>query len=233
MTQIYGALVALRKGDSSAKLPLHGSPGFGRVAEVFNDLVEQNVAMAEELQRLAQMVGKEGKLRRRASLQGARGFWAQKVESINSLIDDLVHTRAMAGEQMARATAEVARLAAEETTRRSNFLARASHELGASLDLEQGMRRLLDLVVPQMADTAALVVGAEPETPLIFSKKERIESVPVYGELPQELREALQRVYARGCRSRARPYAIRCASASARSGRSRSEALASSRRATW
>jgi signal transduction histidine kinase len=107
-------------------------------------------------------------------------------------------TRAMAGEQVARATAEAARLAAEETTRRSNFLARASHELGASLDLEQGMRRLLDLVVPQMADTAALVVGAEAETPLIFSKKERIECVPAYGELPQELREALQRVVREG-----------------------------------
>ena len=49
MTHIYGALVALRKGDASAKLPLHGGPGFSKVAEVFNDLVEQNVAMAEEL----------------------------------------------------------------------------------------------------------------------------------------------------------------------------------------
>ncbi|HZO00821.1 MAG TPA: HAMP domain-containing protein [Burkholderiales bacterium] len=91
MTQIYAALVALRKGDPTAKLPLQGSPGFGKVSEVFNDLVEQNVAMAEELARLSQMVGKEGKLKRRASLQNARGFWAQKVDSINSLIDDLVH----------------------------------------------------------------------------------------------------------------------------------------------
>ena len=57
MTQIYGALVALRKGDASAKLPLNGSGGFGKVAEVFNDLVEQNVAMAEELAKLSQMVG--------------------------------------------------------------------------------------------------------------------------------------------------------------------------------
>ena len=47
--------------------------------------------MAEELAKLSQMVGKEGKLKRRAALQNARGFWAQKVESINSLIDDLVH----------------------------------------------------------------------------------------------------------------------------------------------
>src|SRR5262245_42725404 len=91
MTQIYGALVALRTGDAKAKLPLHGSPGSGRGAQVFNDLVEQNVAMAEELAKLAQMVGKGGKLKRRAALQNARGFWAQKVDSINSLIDDLVH----------------------------------------------------------------------------------------------------------------------------------------------
>jgi HAMP domain-containing protein/signal transduction histidine kinase/CheY-like chemotaxis protein len=91
LTHIYGALVALRKGDPSAKLPHQGSAAFARVAEVFNDLVEQNVAMAEELAKLSQMVGKEGKLKRRASLQHARGFWAQKVDSINSLIDDLVH----------------------------------------------------------------------------------------------------------------------------------------------
>src|SRR5688572_33055722 len=91
MNQIYSALVFLRKGDPTAKLPLHGTPSFARVAEVFNDLVEQNVAMAEELGKLSQMVGKEGKLKRRASLQNARGFWAQKVDSINSLIDDLVH----------------------------------------------------------------------------------------------------------------------------------------------
>ena len=91
LTLIYGALVALRKGDASAKLAYQGSSGFSRVAEVFNDLVEQNVAMAEELQKLSQMVGKEGKLKRRASLQNARGFWARKVDSINSLIDDLVH----------------------------------------------------------------------------------------------------------------------------------------------
>src|SRR5687768_5967709 len=91
MTQIYVALVALRKGDASAKLAYQGSGGFSRVAEVFNDLVEQNVAMAEELAKLSQMVGKEGKLKRRASLQNARGFWARKVDSINSLIDDLVH----------------------------------------------------------------------------------------------------------------------------------------------
>jgi len=107
-------------------------------------------------------------------------------------------TRAMAGEQVARARAEAARAAAEETTRRSNFLARASHELGSSLDLEQGMRRLLDLVVPEMADGAALVVDAEADRPLIFHKKDSIEAVSDYGALPEPLRTALQRVVREG-----------------------------------
>jgi signal transduction histidine kinase len=107
-------------------------------------------------------------------------------------------TRAMAGEQVARARAEAARAAAEETTRRSNFLARASHELGSSLDLEQGMRRLLDLVVPEMADGAALVVDAETDRPLLFHKKDAIEAVSDYGALPEPLRAALQRVVREG-----------------------------------
>ncbi|TMH70988.1 MAG: response regulator, partial [Betaproteobacteria bacterium] len=39
---------------------------------------------------------------------------------------------------------------------------RTRQELGASLDLEQGMRRLLDLVVPHVCDVAALTVEKEP-----------------------------------------------------------------------
>jgi signal transduction histidine kinase len=108
-------------------------------------------------------------------------------------------TKAMAGEQVARARAEAARIAAEETTRRSNFLAKASHELGASLDLEHGMRRLLELVVPQMGDRAALVVDAEAEKPLVFLRSEnRTDAATDYAALPENLRTALQRVVREG-----------------------------------
>src|SRR5258706_350026 len=88
---VHGALLSLRRGDATAKLAYQGSASFSKVAEVFNDLVEQNVTMAEELARLSQMVGKEGKLKKRASLPTARGFWAQTVEHVNGLIDDLVY----------------------------------------------------------------------------------------------------------------------------------------------
>src|SRR5688572_23987195 len=94
---VHGALLSLRRGDAEAKLSFQGSTAFIKVAEVFNDLVEQNATMAQELSRLAQMVGKEGKLKKRAQLPGARGFWAESVERINSLIDDLVHPTSEVG----------------------------------------------------------------------------------------------------------------------------------------
>jgi signal transduction histidine kinase len=114
-----------------------------------------------------------------------------------------VRIRAMANEQVARARAEAARVAAEDATRRSNFLARASHELGASLQLEHGMRRLLELVVPQMADAGALVVDGDTDSPLVFLRSETrgrltTRQVPSYGELPESLRAALQRVVREG-----------------------------------
>jgi HAMP domain-containing protein/signal transduction histidine kinase/CheY-like chemotaxis protein len=91
MQQLLGALVQLRKGDAQVRLPMHWSGVAGRVADAFNDVVEQNASMAEELARLRQVVGKEGKLKQRASLREARGFWGESIECINSLIDDLVH----------------------------------------------------------------------------------------------------------------------------------------------
>ncbi|MBX3621045.1 MAG: HAMP domain-containing protein [Rhizobacter sp.] len=91
MATLLTALTQLRRGDATVRLPLHWEGLAGKVADVFNDLVEQNAAMAAELGRLRQVVGKEGKLKQRASLPDARGFWGESVNCINALIDDLVH----------------------------------------------------------------------------------------------------------------------------------------------
>src|SRR4051812_8750896 len=66
-----------------------------------------------------------------------------KVKVFVELFQMQQRTRLMAEERVALAHAEAARKSAEEATRRSSFLARASRELGASLDLEQGMMVLL------------------------------------------------------------------------------------------
>ena len=91
MSALLAALTPLRKGDPTVRLPLDWSGVSGRVAEAFNAVIEQNADMAGELARLRQVVGKEGKLKQRASLREARGFWGESIECINSLIDDLVH----------------------------------------------------------------------------------------------------------------------------------------------
>ncbi|MEP7261683.1 MAG: HAMP domain-containing protein, partial [Usitatibacter sp.] len=88
---LLAALAALRQGDSSVRLPAEWDGMPGRLAETFNDVVELNERMAEELSRLRQKVGKEGKLKQRADMSDVRGFWRDQVHSVNALIDDLVH----------------------------------------------------------------------------------------------------------------------------------------------
>ncbi len=91
MNALLGALNALRHGRSGVRLPQDWTGVAGKVADAFNDVVEQNERMAEELARLSRVVGKEGKLSQRLSLGDVGGFWRESVGSVNDLIDDLVH----------------------------------------------------------------------------------------------------------------------------------------------
>ncbi|WP_244534567.1 HAMP domain-containing protein [Hyphomicrobium sp. CS1GBMeth3] len=88
---ILEALIAIKKGDASARLPLDWPGIAGRIAETFNDIVELNGHLERELERLSRVAGKQGRLRERARLGAASGFWRTSIESVNSMIDDLVH----------------------------------------------------------------------------------------------------------------------------------------------
>ncbi len=88
---VLAALAALKRGDASNHLPVDWTGLAGKVAETFNEVLDLNARMAEELSRLSRVVGKEGNIRQRASLGDVTGFWRNSIESINSLIDDLVH----------------------------------------------------------------------------------------------------------------------------------------------
>jgi len=88
---VLGALTDLKKGNPAAQLPQDWTGVFGKVADAFNDVVAENLRMSHELARLSKVVGKEGKLKERASVPNASGFWRDSADSINSLIGDLVH----------------------------------------------------------------------------------------------------------------------------------------------
>ncbi len=64
MAVLLDAMTRLRKGDA-VRLPAQWVGLPGKVADIFNELVEQNATPASELVRLRQVVGKEGKLKQR------------------------------------------------------------------------------------------------------------------------------------------------------------------------
>jgi HAMP domain-containing protein/signal transduction histidine kinase/DNA-binding response OmpR family regulator len=91
MTVLLSALAALKKGKTGVRLPAEWTGVAGKVADAFNEVVELNERMADELGRLSRVVGKEGRLGQRLSLGDVEGMWRESVESVNELIDDLVH----------------------------------------------------------------------------------------------------------------------------------------------
>jgi HAMP domain-containing protein len=84
------ALRSLRKGDFSARLPLDLSGMDGEIAEAFNDVVDLNAGLVRELDRVAKAVGKEGRIGERGVLPAATGCWSECIESVNTMVGDLV-----------------------------------------------------------------------------------------------------------------------------------------------
>src|SRR5271168_3494520 len=118
---LLAAMLAFRDGDFSWRLPSDWADAEGRIAEAFNQTIAQEDRIAREVERLSLTVGRDGRLKQRMSLPGAIGQWATKVDSINTLIDDLV-----------RPTAEIAR----------TIGAVAKGDLGQSMELEADGRAL-------------------------------------------------------------------------------------------
>jgi CheY-like chemotaxis protein/HAMP domain-containing protein len=90
-------LKAYRKGDFSVRLPEELTGVEGEIAEAFNETVAFNQRLVDELRRISKVVGTEGKFKERVSIGPATGGWAQSVDVVNLLIDDLVRPIAEVG----------------------------------------------------------------------------------------------------------------------------------------
>ena len=84
LTALLTALTALKKGDFSVRLPLDWTGVAGKVADTFNEVIELNERMANELERISRVVGKEGKINQRASL-GRRERVVGRVARLRSM----------------------------------------------------------------------------------------------------------------------------------------------------
>src|SRR5713226_8284119 len=96
---LLSALRAFKKGDFSVRLPMDLIGIDGEIAQVFNEVVEVNEKVTNEFARIRDEVGREGQINQRVRLPAATGSWSDCVDSVNTLIGDLI-----------RPTSEVARV---------------------------------------------------------------------------------------------------------------------------
>src|SRR5437868_7108932 len=111
--QLLQALQAMRSGDFSVRMTGDHLGIEGKIADTFNEIVAANQRMAQQLERVGQVVGREGKTRQRVKFDLTSGSWADMESSVNTLIDDLLWpTR-----EVTRAVAAVAQGDLLETVR--------------------------------------------------------------------------------------------------------------------
>jgi len=90
LQELLDALRAARDGEVGMRLSAQKSGVMGDVAKAFNGLAERREGLTDELGRVSKVIGREGRMTERAKLKNAKGSWADCVDSVNSMIDDLV-----------------------------------------------------------------------------------------------------------------------------------------------
>ena len=90
LQELLQALQAMRAGDFSVRMPGDQLGLIGKIADTFNDIVSANERMAQQLEHVGQVVGRDGKTRQRVKFALSNGSWGDMEVSVNTLIDDLV-----------------------------------------------------------------------------------------------------------------------------------------------
>ena len=84
------ALQAVRGGDFSIRLSRDHIGSAAKIADAFNEIVAANERMARQLEEVGQVVGREGKTRKRVRFGLSQGSWGDMELSVNTMIDDLL-----------------------------------------------------------------------------------------------------------------------------------------------
>jgi HAMP domain-containing protein/CheY-like chemotaxis protein/signal transduction histidine kinase len=90
LAELLHALQAMRVGDFSVRMAGDRVGIMGKIADTFNDIVGTNQRMARQLERVGQVVGRDGRTRQRVRFGLSDGAWGEMEASVNSLIDDLL-----------------------------------------------------------------------------------------------------------------------------------------------
>ncbi|MGH9759519.1 MAG: hypothetical protein ACREAC_01620, partial [Blastocatellia bacterium] len=85
--QLLQALLALKDGDFSARLPEPRSGPEREIAKAFNSVAALNRKLASELELASKAPARNGKVQRRPVPAGAKGSWAKAFNSVNGIIE--------------------------------------------------------------------------------------------------------------------------------------------------
>src|ERR1044072_2742557 len=90
LNNLLYALQAMKVGDFSVRMAGDQLGIEGKIADAFNEIVAANERMAKQLEKVGQVVGREGNTRQRLRLGLSGGAWGAMESSVNTLIDDLL-----------------------------------------------------------------------------------------------------------------------------------------------
>jgi hypothetical protein len=90
LRELLAALHAMKAGDFSVRLSGSHTGVAGKICDTFNTIVSANERIAQQLEHVGDVVGRQGKTRTRVRFGLSDGAWADMEGSVNDLIDDLL-----------------------------------------------------------------------------------------------------------------------------------------------
>jgi HAMP domain-containing protein/signal transduction histidine kinase/CheY-like chemotaxis protein len=89
--ELHRVLTEVKNGNFRVRMPIDQVGLSGKICDTLNEIISLNEKMMEEFTKAGNTIGKQGKLMQRIEVPTAKGAWSTGVESLNSLISDLVH----------------------------------------------------------------------------------------------------------------------------------------------
>src|SRR5438046_605481 len=90
--ELLKVLGEVKNGNFTVRMPGDRIGISGKICDTLNEIISLNEILMQELNVARNTIGKQGRLNHRVELpRSARGSWSAGVDSINSLISDLVH----------------------------------------------------------------------------------------------------------------------------------------------
>ena len=89
--ELLRILTEVKNGNFNSRMPIDETGFNGKICDTLNEIISLNEKMMQEFTKAGNTIGKQGKLTQRIESPMAKGSWKTGVESLNTLISDLVH----------------------------------------------------------------------------------------------------------------------------------------------